>query len=82
MRVNGILLVSSFCDVCSAVSRSISWTRCFPVVTASQGSHVFLKNWHIFSHLPLKSDSSLQSDNERLSLIYSQIHVTIFPPMA
>ena len=24
MRVNGILLVSSFCDVCSAVSRSIS----------------------------------------------------------
>ena len=26
MRVNGILLVSSFCDVCSAVSRSISYT--------------------------------------------------------
>ena len=26
VRVNGILLVSSFCDVCSAVSRSISWT--------------------------------------------------------
>ena len=24
MRVNGILLIS-FCDVCSAVSRSISW---------------------------------------------------------
>ena len=25
MKVNGILLVSSFCGVCSAVSRSISW---------------------------------------------------------
>ena len=34
MRVNGILLVSSFCDDCSAVSRSISWARCLPVVTA------------------------------------------------
>ena len=31
--VNGILLVSSFCDVCSAVSRSI-WVRCFSVVRA------------------------------------------------
>ena len=37
MRVNGILLVSSFCDVCSAVSRSISWARCLPVVTAESG---------------------------------------------
>ena len=32
--MNGILLVSSFCEVCSAVSRSISWARCLPVVTA------------------------------------------------
>ena len=37
MRVNGILLVSSFCDVCSAASRSISWARCLPVVTAESG---------------------------------------------
>ena len=37
MRVNRILLVSSFCDVCSAVSRSISWARCLPVVTAESG---------------------------------------------
>ena len=37
MRVNGILLVYSFCDVCSAVSRSISWARCLPVVTAESG---------------------------------------------
>ena len=37
MRVNGILLVSSFCDVCSAVSRSILWARCLPVVTAESG---------------------------------------------
>ena len=27
--MNGILSVSSFCEVCSAVSRSISWARCF-----------------------------------------------------
>ena len=32
--MNGILSVSSFCEVCSAVSRSISWVRCLPVVTA------------------------------------------------
>ena len=32
--MNGILSVSSFCEVCSAVSRSISWAPCFPVVTA------------------------------------------------
>ena len=31
--MNGILLVSLFCDVCSAVSRSISWARSLPVVT-------------------------------------------------
>ena len=37
MRVNGILLVSSFCDVCSAVSRSIYWAQCLPVVTAELG---------------------------------------------
>ena len=37
MRVKGILLSSSFCDVCSEVSRSISWTRCLPVVTAESG---------------------------------------------
>ena len=36
MSVNGILLFS-FCDVCSAVSRSISWARCLPVVTAESG---------------------------------------------
>ena len=30
----GILSVSSFCEVCSAVSRSISWARCLLVVTA------------------------------------------------
>ena len=27
--MNGNLLVFSFCDVCSVVSRSISWARCF-----------------------------------------------------
>ena len=37
MRVNGILLVSSFFDYCSAVSRLISWARCLPVVAAESG---------------------------------------------
>ena len=57
--MNGILSISSFCEVCSAVSRSISWARCLPVVTAASGSPRFLKNWHISSHLLLKSVSSL-----------------------
>ena len=33
----GILSVSSFCEVYSAVSRSISWARCLPVVTTESG---------------------------------------------
>ena len=38
VSVNGILSVSSFCEVCSAVSRSISWARCLPGKTqAKQG---------------------------------------------
>ena len=36
--MNGILSVQSlFCEVCRAVSRSISWARCLPVVTAESG---------------------------------------------
>ena len=63
--VNGILLVSLSCDVCSAFSRSIS-VRCLPVVTVESGQPRFLKKkWHISSHLLLKSESSLQ---RRLSL--------------
>ena len=53
------------CEVCSVVSRSISWARCLPVVTAESGLPRFLKNWHISSHLLLKLVSSLQG---RLSL--------------
>ena len=60
MRVNGILLVSSFCDVCRVVSRLISWAQCLPVVTAESGWPHFLKNWHISSHLLVKSESSPQ----------------------
>ena len=29
--------VSLFCEVCSAVSRSLSWARCLPVVTPESG---------------------------------------------
>ena len=35
--MNGILSVSSFCEVCPFVSRSISLARCLPVVTAESG---------------------------------------------
>ena len=35
--MNGILLVSLFCEVWSAVSRSISRARCLPVVTVESG---------------------------------------------
>ena len=35
--MNGILSLSSFCEVCSAVSGSISWALCLPVVTAESG---------------------------------------------
>ena len=51
--MNGILSVSSFCEVCSAVSRLIFWAQCLPVVTAESGLPRFLKNWHISSHLLL-----------------------------
>ena len=37
VRVNGILLVSLFCEVWSAVSRSISRGQCLPVVTVESG---------------------------------------------
>ena len=37
VRLNGILLVSLFCEVWSAVSRSISRARCLPVVTVESG---------------------------------------------
>ena len=59
--MNGILSVSSFCGVCNAVSRWFYWARCLRVVTAESGLPRFLKNWHISSHLLLKSVSSLQS---------------------
>ena len=31
--MNGILSVSSFCEVCNANSGSISWPQCLSVVT-------------------------------------------------
>ena len=30
-------MVTRICEVCSAVSRSISWARCLPVVAAESG---------------------------------------------
>ena len=34
MRVNGIVLVSLYCDVCSLVSRLVTWALCLPVAKA------------------------------------------------
>ena len=48
--MNGILSVSSFCEVCSAVSRSISWAQCLPVVLRNDP-----ETKHIFSLPPLIS---------------------------
>ena len=64
--MKGILLGSSLCEVCSSVSRSISWDRCLPVVTAESGQPLKKqkktknKYSHISSHLSLKSAWSLQ----------------------
>ena len=35
--MNVILSLSSFGEVCIAVSRSISWARCLPVVAPESG---------------------------------------------
>ena len=51
MRVNGILLVSSFCDVCGAVSRSLSWVRCLQVVTAEFRVAMFFDNFLFGNHV-------------------------------
>ena len=48
--MNGILSVSSFCEVCSADFRSISWARCLPVVLRNDP-----ETKHIFSLPPLIS---------------------------
>ena len=59
--LNGKLFAFSFCDVCSAVSRSISWSRCLPVVTAESMEQRFLKKLaHFLAFQMLKSESSLQ----------------------
>jgi len=36
VRVNGILLVSLYCDACSLVSRLVTWARCLPVATYTE----------------------------------------------
>jgi len=42
--VSGIRLVSSFCDVCTTVSRSISWARRFACGYRGVRVAAFLKN--------------------------------------
>lgn len=51
--LGGILLVSSLCDVCNAVSRLISRERCLPVVTAVRAAMFFEKQAH-FLALPVE----------------------------
>ena len=52
--MNGILSVSSFCEVCSAVSRAFSWARCLPVVTAESGLPRFFEKLAHFLALVVK----------------------------
>ena len=54
MRVNEILLVSSFCDVCSAVSRSISWARCLPGYSRVRSVAFFEKLAHFLAFVVIK----------------------------
>ena len=64
MGVNGILLVSWFCDNSSAVSRSISWARCLPVDSGVWVAPFFEKLAHFLTFV-VKSESLLK---RRLSL--------------
>ena len=50
MSVNGIMLVSLYCEVCGVVSRLVTWARCLPVAKAESRQ----------LRLLLKSESSLQ----------------------
>ena len=69
--MNVILSVSSFYEVCSAVSRSISWARCLAACGYSEVRVAAIfktdkkktkqtRKGHISSHLLLKSKLSLQ----------------------
>ena len=59
VRVKGILLVSSFCDVCSVVSVNFLGAMFAFGYSRVRISSFFLKKWHISSHLSLKAASSL-----------------------
>ena len=49
--MNGILSVSSFREVCNAVSWSFSWARCLSVATAESGLPRFLKKTGTFPRI-------------------------------
>ena len=67
--MNGILSVSSFCEVCSAVSRSISWARCLPVVLRNDP-----ETKHIFSLTQLRSPDPIDpSKSQTISPAYPQM---------
>ena len=71
---NVSLLVSSFCDVCSAVSKTISWVPRLPVSTVESGWLRFLKNWHISSQL-LKSVFRAVDERTNLANSYENLLV-------
>ena len=70
VRVNGILSLFSFCDVCSADCRSISWARWWPAWKQKQDSHVCRRN-RTFPlilrknpNLHYKDDELLETENK------------------
>ena len=63
VRVNGILFVFSFWEVCSADCRSICWARWWPAWTTVQDSHVCRRN-HTFH----KDDKDWNTENNYLLL--------------
>ena len=62
MRVNEILSLFSFCDVCSADCRSIYWARWKPALynRSEAGETCLSKKSHISSDFKEKSESSLK----------------------
>ena len=60
MRVNGILSLFSFCDVCSADCRQLLVRDDGPRKKQKPDTHVCLRKSHISSDFKGKSESSLE----------------------
>ena len=66
--MNGILSASLFCEACSAVSRSISWPWCLPVMYDQTGSRVSLNN-ELFALEDIYCEQTLKSRSVKSFLV-------------